>query len=270
MIPLERNKELLQKYLDLFHFIEDSHQEKKQQLVQEKSKRKYNPEQSPMSTPDLPNLSQFSIPFMAIQKRTAVTTSGYPSVSMAETMGIYDSQLLHTTSKTPRSAGMTPTGSVGNNNYTSNTSNTNHLSDHLSVMTSVADQTALRHEELCLVLLRGVMERLVLQLNPCQQADRETLPPSFTTQAKTYTANQWKDVMELAQSHSAECTIKIAKLYPQVSIVRSELVRMVVECPAKYLHRAECVMDYILNSDDETKRWLLYWTQPSLATVNSE
>ena len=33
----------------------------------------------------------------------------------------------------------------------------------------------IRYEELCLILLRGVMERLVLQLNPCQEAAREVV-----------------------------------------------------------------------------------------------
>lgn len=47
-------------------------------------------------------------------------------------------------------------------------------SDHLSVIASTCE-SPIRYEELCLILLRGVMERLVLQLNPCMESSRETV-----------------------------------------------------------------------------------------------
>ena len=150
--------------------------------------------------------------------------------------------------------------------YSSNTS-TNNTSDGFSAVTSITDQTSLQHEELCLILLRGVMERLILQLDPCQHDNNEKDYTSFTTQSKTYTSTQWKDVMQLAQDHSAECAVQIAKLYPQVPELRSKLAKMVVDHPEQYIHLAECVLDYIRYSGDQTKRWLLYWTQPSLTTV---
>ena len=46
----------------------------------------------------------------------------------------------------------------------------------------------------------------------------------YTTQANTYTVNQWKDVMLLSRSHSSECTVKIVKLYPQIGVLRSEVL----------------------------------------------
>ena len=40
--------------------------------------------------------------------------------------------------------------------------------DHLTVLTSTNSSSTIRFEELCLILLRGVMERLSLQISPCQ------------------------------------------------------------------------------------------------------
>ena len=42
------------------------------------------------------------------------------------------------------------------------------MADHLTVLTSTNSSSTIRFEELCLILLRGVMERLSLQISPCQ------------------------------------------------------------------------------------------------------
>lgn len=42
------------------------------------------------------------------------------------------------------------------------------VADHLTVITSTNSSSTIRFEELCLILLRGEMERLALQVNPCQ------------------------------------------------------------------------------------------------------
>ena len=122
------------------------------------------------------------------------------------------------------------------------------------------------------------MERLYLQLNPCQDVSRgldlkvgsesqSVLPVSYTTQARSYSVNQWKEVMQLCRAHSSECTVMIVKLYPQIATLRSELTRLILESPEKYLHCADCVSDFILHMDEASTRWLLYWTQPNLPTV---
>lgn len=47
-------------------------------------------------------------------------------------------------------------------------SHTPTIADHLTVVTSTNTSSVIRFEELCLILLRGVMERLSLQISPCQ------------------------------------------------------------------------------------------------------
>lgn len=98
-----------------------------------------------------------------------------------------------------------------------------HVSDHLTVLTSVTSSSTIRHEELALVLLRGLIERYMLKVNPCQNPEREMLDESYMTHGKMYTPNQWKDVMQLARAHSSECTVWLARLYPHVAVLQTEV-----------------------------------------------
>lgn len=101
-----------------------------------------------------------------------------------------------------------------------------HISDHLTVITSITTSSTIRHEELALVLLRGLIEQYMLKVNPCQNPNRELLDDSYMTHGKMYTPNQWKDVMQLARSHSSECTVCLTRLYPHVSTLQSEVVSL--------------------------------------------
>lgn len=234
---------ILQKYVFLYEHINEVHQQNKRQVAQRRAKRKMNMETSEEDSENLPELLMYSYLYRAAERRNNLTLSEVDSSE--HFTGVFDSQSQTQPTKSPLP------------------------SDHLSVITSTNESSSFRFEELCLILLRGVMERLVLQLNPCQESSRETLPTVYTTQAKNYSVNQWKEVMQLCRTHSSECTIVIVHLYPQIPVLRTELSKLILEFPEKYIHCPDCVMDYILNNNDTNKRWLLYWTQPSLTTVTT-
>ena len=251
-MPLEKAKSTLQKYTKLYKEITKVHQQNKGVITQRKARRRVNMDLSDEETENLPELSLYSSLYRSAELRNHLTPSDIDSVE--QSIGVFDTQSQHHSSKSPLA------------------------SDHLSVITSTNDSSSFRFEELCLILLRGVMERLYLQLNPCQDVSRgldlkvgsesqSVLPVSYTTQARSYSVNQWKEVMQLCRAHSSECTVMIVKLYPQIATLRSELTRLILESPEKYLHCADCVSDFILHMDEASTRWLLYWTQPNLPTV---
>ena len=72
-------------------------------------------------------------------------------------------------------------------------------------------------------VVRGLIEQYLLKVNPCQNPERELLDESYMTHGKMYTPNQWKDVMQLARAHSSECTVWLARLYPHVSVLQTEV-----------------------------------------------
>ena len=115
------------------------------------------------------------------------------------------------------------TFNVFDSQSTPSASRSPHISDHLTVITSITMSSTIRHEELALVLLRGLIEQYLLKVNPCQNPERELLDESYMTHGKMYTPNQWKDVMQLARAHSSECTVWLARLYPHVSVLQTEV-----------------------------------------------
>lgn len=115
------------------------------------------------------------------------------------------------------------TFNVFDSQSTPSASRSPHTSDHLTVITSITMSSTIRHEELALVLLRGLIEQYLLKVNPCQNPERELLDESYMTHGKMYTPNQWKDVMQLARAHSSECTVWLARLYPHVSVLQTEV-----------------------------------------------
>lgn len=240
-MPLEKDKVILQKYVYLYEHINEIHQQNKRKVAQKRAKKRMNVEISEEDSENIPELLMYSSLYRAAERRNNLTLSEMEASERFT--GVFDTQSQPQSTKSPLP------------------------SDHLSVITSTNESSTFRFEELCLILLRGVMERLVLQLNPCQESSRETLPAVYTTQAKSYSGNQWKEVMQLCRSHSSECTTMIVRLYPQVPVLRTELSRLILEFPEKYIHCPDCAMDYILDVTDTTKRWLLYWTQPALTTV---
>ena len=251
-VPLEKAKSTLQKYTKLYKEITKVHQQNKGVITQRKARRRVNMDLSDEETENLPELSLYSSLYRSAELRNHLTPSDIDSVE--QSIGVFDTQSQHLSSKSPLA------------------------SAPLSVITATNDSSSFRFEELCLILLRGVMERLYLQLNPCQDVSRgldlkvgsesqSVLPVSYTTQARSYSVNQWKEVMQLCRAHSSECTVMIVKLYPQIATLRSELTRLILESPEKYLHCADCVSDFILHMDEASTRWLLYWTQPNLPTV---
>ena len=149
---------ILQKYVFLYEHINEVHQQNKRQVAQRRAKRKMNMETSEEDSENLPELLMYSYLYRAAERRNNLTLSEVDSSE--HFTGVFDSQSQTQPTKSPLP------------------------SDHLSVITSTNESSSFRFEELCLILLRGVMERLVLQLNPCQESSRETLPTVYTTQAK--------------------------------------------------------------------------------------
>ena len=193
---------LLDRFLDLYDAIMEVHSQTTERLARLKSRRTRSP--SDASLEDSLDVSLYSPLYHNVEMRNGLSLrEGRTDFAVS----VIDSQSTPSNSRSPLNA------------------------DHLTVITSVASSLTLRYEELALLLLRGVIERYLLKVNPCQNNKRETLPPSYTTNAKTYTTNQWKEVMQLARGHSSECTVQVVKLYPQVAVLRAEVqLKLLSKC----------------------------------------
>lgn len=129
----------------LFKQLSEIHTANKKLLSLRNAKKHKEEEEEEEEEED--NVVFFSSLYASLQRRNGL--AGRESAS-ADPSGVFDTQSL--------------SGSL----------HTLLQSDHLSVIASTSE-SPIRYEELCLILLRGVMERLVLQLNPCMESSRETV-----------------------------------------------------------------------------------------------
>ena len=133
-------KSVVEKMMFLFKQLNEIHASNKKLLSQRNAKKRAEEEEED-------NVVFFSSLYASLQRRNGL--AGRESAS-ADPSGVFDTQSLSGSLHTPLQ------------------------SDHLSVIASTSE-SPIRYEELCLILLRGVMERLVLQLNPCMESSRETV-----------------------------------------------------------------------------------------------
>ena len=137
-------KSVVEKMMFLFKQLSKIHAANKK-LLSQRNAKKHKEEEEEEEEED--NVVFFSSLYASLQRRNGL--AGRESAS-ADPSGVFDTQSLSGSLHTPLQ------------------------SDHLSVIASTSE-SPIRYEELCLILLRGVMERLVLQLNPCMESSRETV-----------------------------------------------------------------------------------------------
>lgn len=138
-------KSVVEKMMFLFKQLSKIHTANKKLLSLRNAKKHKEEEEEEEEEED--NVVFFSSLYASLQRRNGL--AGRESAS-ADPSGVFDTQSLSGSLHTPLQ------------------------SDHLSVIASTSE-SPIRYEELCLILLRGVMERLVLQLNPCMESSRETV-----------------------------------------------------------------------------------------------
>ena len=135
-------KTVVEKMMFLFKELSEIHAANKKLLSLRNAKKRVEEEDE-----EEDNVVFFSSLYASLQKRNGL--AGRECTS-SDNSGVFDTQSLSGSLHTPLQ------------------------SDHLSVIASTSE-SPIRYEELCLILLRGVMERLVLQLNPCMESSRETV-----------------------------------------------------------------------------------------------
>ena len=147
-------KGVVEKMMFLFDRFNEIHTQNKKVLSLRKAKKNAAMESAePLQEEE--NLGYYSALYASLEKRNGMAVKESPSGNA----GVFDTQSFQGSSQSVRQT------------------------DHLSVITSTNGSSMIRYEELCLILLRGVMERLVLQLNPCQEAAREVVQDDHGVEA---------------------------------------------------------------------------------------